>query len=161
MLFHLQGAAGNGHSNVVVFWGALQHMCPIDAKKIANSHLIPIEKGLVLEGPISFPAAVHSQPWPEYSFVCEQPASFERLAPGETWKPHPANCHTNHLQFAKDDAERLTRLVAAAKSERVWLDEFGQCFPSEVTMRKLVEDDLDNYDSMINSHMAAIYTYGR
>jgi len=148
-------------SNIVVFWGAPQHMCLNDAKKISDSHLIALEKRLMSEDPISFPSAVHSRPFPTYAFVCEQPASFERLAPGEKWTPPPANRRAIHMQCAKDDADRLTRLVAAAKSERVWLDEFGQCFPSEVVTRKSAEDDSENYDAMVNSHMAAIYTYGR
>ena len=34
-------------------------------------------------------------------------------------------------------------------------------FPSKVTTQKSTEDDSDNYDLMMNSQMAAIYTYGR
>lgn len=138
-------------ANIVVFWGAPQHMCLIDAKTIADRHLIALEKKLMIEDPISFPAAVHLRPWPGYAFVCEQPASFECLAPGETWKPPTAYHRAIHLQCAKEDADRLIPLIAAAKSECIWLDEFGQCFPSEVTTRKSAEDDSDNYDSMINS----------
>jgi|APFre7841882793_1041355.scaffolds.fasta_scaffold04084_3 hypothetical protein len=63
--------------NAVVFWGAPQHMCPVNAKKIADSHLIPLEKQLMKDDASSFPAAIHSQPWPDYTFVCEEPASFK------------------------------------------------------------------------------------
>lgn len=47
------------------------------------------------------------------------------------------------------------------KHNCVWLDEFGKCFPSEVVTRKALEDDSDLYNSMVNSHMAAMYTYSQ
>lgn len=136
-------------------------MCPVDAKKIADSHLISLEKQLRKDDPSSFPPALHSKPWPEYTFDCEQPASFAQLAPGKKWTPPPANRRAIHLQCAKGDIDHLTKLVAAAKHNRIWLDKFGKCFPSEVVTRKAAEDDSDLYNSMVNSHMAAMYTYGR
>ena len=145
--------------NAAVFWGAPQYMCKADMKLIADSYLKPLELEMMKEDPYSFPAAIHAQPWPEYAFVLEQPVSFERQAPGE-WKPFPPLRRAIHLQCAAADTDRLTRLISVAKSKTIWLNEFGKCFPSEVSTRAMVEADSKNYSSVLNSHMAAIYSYG-
>ena len=145
--------------NVAVFWGAPQYACKTDMKAIADSYLIPLEIEMMKEDPYSFPASLHARPFPNYAFVLEQPVSYERHAPGE-WKPFPPLRRAVHLQCAAVDADRLTRLIAVAKSKTVWLDEFGKCFPSEIATRAMVEADSENYSSVLNSHMAAIYSYG-
>lgn len=145
--------------NIAVFWGAPQYICKKDMKAIADSYLIPLEIEMMEEDPYSFPAAVHARPFPDYAFVLEQPVSFERQAPGE-WKPFPPLRRAVHLQCDAADADRLLRLIAVAKSKTIWLDEFGKCFPSEVATRAMVESDSENYSSVLNSHMAAIYSYG-
>ena len=147
--------------NAVVLWGAPQFMCPRDAKVIIDGRLIPLEKEMMQEDPQCFPAATHNRPWPEYELVLEQPADFDRTAPGEKYVPKPPRRRAVHIKCAKDDVHRLTVLVAAAKSKRVWLDEFGKCYPSEIMTRKMWEEDEDGYGNVINSHMAAMYSYAK
>ena len=55
--------------NAVVFWGTPQHMCKTDAKQIIDKHLQAVETEMMLLDPIQFPAAIHEQPWPQYSLV--------------------------------------------------------------------------------------------
>jgi hypothetical protein len=145
--------------NIAVFWGAPQYICKKDMKAIADSHLIPLEIEMMNEDLYSFPDTVHARPFPDYTFVLEQPVSFERQAPSE-WKPFPPLRRAVHLQCDAADADRLLCLIAVAKSKTIWLDEFGKCFPSEVAMRAMVEADSENYSSVLNSHMVAIYSYG-
>jgi hypothetical protein len=147
--------------NAVVLWGAPQFMCPRDAKAIIDSHLIPLEKEMMKEDPQCFPAAVHNQPWPSYELVLEQPADFDRTAPGEKYVPKPPRRRAVHIKCAKTDVHRLVVLVAAAKSKRVWLDEFGKCFPSEIMTKKMWEEDEEGYENVLNHHMAAMYSYSK
>ena len=147
--------------NAVVLWGAPQFMCPRDAKVIIDSHLIPLEKEMMKEDPQCFPAAVHNQPWPDYELVLEQPADFDRTAPGEKYVPKPTRRRAVHIKCAKKDIPRLVVLAAAAKPRRVWLDEFGKCFPSEVMTKKMWEEDEEGYTIVTNSHMAAVYSYAK
>ena len=147
--------------NAVVLWGAPQFMCPRDAKAIMDSHLIPLEKEMMKEDPQCFPAATHNQPWPEYELVLEQPADFDRTAPGEKYVPKPPRRRAVHLKCAKEYVHRFVVLVAAAKSRRIWLDEFGKCYPSEIMTRKMWEEDEEDYVNVTNSHMAAMYSYAK
>ena len=147
--------------NAVVLWGAPQFMCPKDAKSIIDGHLIPLEKEMMKEDPQCFPAAIHNQPWPEYELVLEQPADFDRTAPGEKYIPKPPRRRAVHIKCSKTDIPRFTVLVAAAKSKRIWLEEFGKCYPSEVVTRKVWEENEKGYGDVINSHMAAMYSYDK
>ena len=146
--------------NAVVFWGSPQHMCKTDAKHIINKHLQAIETEMMLTDPNSFPAAVHEQPWPKYSLVLEQPLSFDKFKQGE-WTPFPLGRAAIHLKCIKSDTDRFVKLVAVAKTKRIWLDEFGKCFPSEVVTKAVVEADREAYDSILNRHMAVMHSYGK
>ena len=147
--------------NAVVLWGAPQFMCPRDAKAIIDSHLIPLEKEMMKEDPQCFPAAIHNQPWPDYELVLEQPADFDRTAPGEKYIPKSTRRRAVHIQCAKKDIPRFVVLAAAAKPKRIWLDEFGKCFPSEIMTKKLWDKDENGYNVVISSHMAAVYSYAK
>ncbi len=150
--------------NAVVFWGAQQYMCKTDAKHIIDKHLQAIETEMMLTDPYSFPAAIHDQPWPKYSLVLEQPPNFDKWTktkPGKRWVPFPLGRAAIHLKCIKSDTERLVKLVAIAKTKRIWLDEFGKCFPSEVVTKESVEADREAYDSIINGHMAVMHSYGK
>ena len=147
--------------NAVVLWGAPQFMCPRNAKVIIDSHLIPLEKEMMKEDPQCFPAAIHNQPWPDYELVLEQPADFDRTAPGEKYVPKSLRRRAVHIKCAKNDIPRFVILAAAAKSRRIWLDEFGKCFPSEIMTKKLWEEDEDGYNVVVSSHMATVYSYAK
>jgi hypothetical protein len=147
--------------NAVVLWGAPQFMCPRDGKTIIDSHLISLEKEMMREDPQSFPAAIHNRPWPEFELVLEQPADFDRTAPGEKYVPKPPRRRAIHIKCAKSDVARLEVLVAAAKPKRIWLDEFGKCFPSEIMTKKMWEEDEEGYENVISYHMAAVYSYAK
>jgi hypothetical protein len=147
--------------NAVVLWGAPQFMCPRDGKSIIDSYLIPLEKELMKEDPSSFPAATHGAPWPDYELALEQPADFDRTPPGEQYVPKPLRRRALHIKCAKADVQRFTILVAAAKGRRIWLDEFAKCFPSEVMTKRLYEEDEANYDEVVNTHMAAQFSYAK
>ena len=147
--------------NAVVLWGAPQFMCPKDGKTIIDSHLIPLEREMMKEDPQSFPAAIHNQPWPDYELVLEQPADFDRTPKGEKYVPKPLHRRAVHIKCAKVDVDRFVILVAAAKSKRIWLDEFGKCFPSEIMTKKMWEEDEEGYGNVVTYHMAAIYSYAK
>ena len=147
--------------NAVVLWGAPQFMCPRDGKTIIDNHLIPLEKEMMKEDPQCFPAAIHNQPWPDYELVLEQPADFDRTPPGEKYVPKPPGRRAVHIKCAKKDVQRFAVLAAAAKPKRIWLDEFGKCFPSEIMTKKLWEEDEDAYTLVVSSHMAAVYSYAK
>ena len=147
--------------NAVVLWGAPQFMCPRDGKTIIDGYLIPLEKELMKEDPSAFPASIHNAPWPDYELALEQPADFDRTLPGETYVPKPLRRRAVHIKCAKTDVPRFVILVAAAKSRRVWLDEFAKCYPSEIMTKRMYEEDEANYDEVVNSHMAAIYSYAK
>lgn len=147
--------------NAVALWGAPQFMCPIDGKAIIDSRLIPLEKEMMREDPQCFPAAIHDQPWPDYELVLEQPADFDRTPPGEKYVPKPPGRRAVHIKCAKKDTQRFAVLSAAAKPKRIWLDEFGKCFPSNIMTKKLWEEDEDAYTLVASSHMAAVYSYAK
>ncbi len=146
--------------NAVVFWGAPQYMCKVEAKHIVDKHLKEVEQTMISLDPQNFPKEVHGQPWPQYSLVLEQPVSFERTKPGE-WVPPSLLRAAVHLKCAQSDSARFVNLVAAAKSNRVWLTEFGKCFPSAVATKANYEADRDLYDSIVNGHMAVMHSYGK
>ena len=147
--------------NAVVLWGAPQFMCPRDAKAIIDSHLIPLEQKMMKEDPQWFPAAIHNQPWPDYELVLEQPADFDRTPQGEKYVPKPNGRRAVHIKCAKKDVPRFVVLAAAAKPKRIWLDEFGKCFPSEIMTKRLWDEDEDAYTVVVSSHMAAVYSYAK
>ena len=147
--------------NAVVLWGAPQFMCPRDGKTIIDSHLISLEREMMKEDPQSFPAAIHNQPWPDYELVLEQPADFDRTPKGEKYVPKPLRRRAVHIKCAKADVNRFVILVAAAKSKRIWLDEFGKCFPSEIMTKKMWEEDEEGYGDVVTYHMAAMYSYAK
>lgn len=159
-LFEIKSIQALELENAVVFWGAPQHMCKKDAKLIIDKHLQAVETEMMLLDPTQFPAEVHEQPWPKYSLVLEQPVSFNKYQPG-AWSPHPPERAALHLKCIKSDTARFVKLVAVAKSKRIWLDEFGKCFPSEVVTQDAVEADREAYESILNGHMAVMHSYGK
>jgi hypothetical protein len=159
-LFEIKSIQALELENAVVFWGAPQHMCKKDAMQIIDKHLQAVETEMMLLDPNQFPADVHEQPWPKYSLVLEQPVSFNKFKSG-AWVPHPPERAAIHLKCIKSDTARFVKLVAVAKTKRIWLDEFGKCFPSEVVTQDAVEADTEAYDSIINGHMAVMHSYGK
>ena len=148
-------------TNAVVLWGAPQFMCPRDGKAIIDSYLIPLEKRLMKDDPSAFPTAIHGASWPDYELVLEQPADFDRTLPGEPYVPKPLRRRALHIKCAKADIQRFVILVAAAKGNRIWLDEFAKCFPSEIMTKRMYEEDEDTYNEVVNTHMAAQFSYAK
>ena len=148
-------------TNAVVLWGAPQFMCPRDGKAIIDSYLIPLEKQLMKNDPSAFPTAIHGAPWPDYELVLEQPADFDQTLPGEPYVPKPLRRRAIHIKCAKADVQRFVFLVAAAKGNRIWLDEFAKCFPSEIMTKRMYAEDESTYNEVVNTHMAAQFSYAK
>ena len=67
----------------IVFLGAPQTINKAYAKQVMDSHLVPLEKELTLEDPITYPPEIHGGPWPSYSMIIEQPGGmFEKFGKG-------------------------------------------------------------------------------
>lgn len=72
----------------IFFLGAPQNISKKYAKQIMGLYLIPLEKELMAEDPITYPAEIHGDPWPLYSMVIEQLGGmFELFAKGMSRAP--------------------------------------------------------------------------
>jgi hypothetical protein len=118
-------------------------------------YLIPLEKELMAEDPITYPAEIHGDPWPSYSMMIEQLGGmFESFAKGMSWVPPPRKRRCLQLLCAAEVYDWLAELIKAAKTQGIWTCEFGngQCYPVEVVDAESLRLQKENYKTMVETH---------
>ena len=153
----------------LVFLGAPNNANKEEAKTIIDNVLQPLERHLVTTDPATYSPDVFGLPWPNFAVVSEQPANLPTAKPefGKDGKmiprpyvPPPSERRSLHIMCKKSDYRRLLSLVLVAKTKKLWLKEFGMCYPVEAPDSSYTTTQCNDYLKMVDVHESAQMSYG-